>query len=50
MRSDDPNSAGSFASVAIRSLLHMLPFNIGFGFDTNTINESDLAASDDDIV
>lgn len=41
--SDDRNSSGSYTSTALRSLLSMLPFNLGFGFDTNTRNRSDVA-------
>ncbi|CAF4077538.1 unnamed protein product, partial [Rotaria sordida] len=43
--SDDRNSSGSYASTALRSLLCMLPFNVGFGFHSTTHDRSDI---DDD--
>lgn len=39
--SDDRNSSGSYTSTALRSLLHMLPFNLGF--DTIVRGRSDVA-------
>lgn len=47
--SDDRNSSGSYTSNALRSLLCMLPFNIGFGFDTTGHDRSDLA-DDEEII
>jgi hypothetical protein len=43
VRSDDRNSSGSYTSTALRSLLCMLPFNIGFGFDSAARDRSDVA-------
>jgi hypothetical protein len=41
--SDDRNSSGSYASTALRSLFCMLPFNIGFGFNSTIHDQSDVA-------
>jgi hypothetical protein len=48
--SDDRNSSGSYTSAALRSLLCMLPFNIGFGQESTTQNRSDLMDDEDDFV
>ncbi len=47
--SDDRNSSGSYTSNALRSLLCILPFNMGFGFDTVGHDRSDLA-DDEEII
>jgi hypothetical protein len=47
--SDDRKSSGSYASSALRSLLCMLPFNIGFGFNSNVQNRSD-AVDDEELI
>jgi hypothetical protein len=40
--SDGKNSTGSYASAALRSLLCMLPFNLGFGFHSNIRDRSEV--------
>lgn len=47
--SDDRHSSGSYASAAFRSLLCMLPFNIGYGHQSTGLSRSDLI-DDDELV
>ncbi|CAF3874574.1 unnamed protein product, partial [Rotaria sp. Silwood2] len=47
--SDDRNSSGSYASTALRSLLCLLPFNMGFNFHSTAHDQSDLG-DDDEII
>ncbi|CAF2345788.1 unnamed protein product [Rotaria sp. Silwood2] len=47
--SDDRNSSGSYASTALRSLLCMLPFNMGLNFHLTTHDRSDVG-DDDEII
>ena len=50
IRSDDRKSTRSYASSALRSLLCMLPFNIGFGFNSTVQNRSDVADDDEELI
>jgi hypothetical protein len=45
--SDDRHSSGSYASAALRSLLCMLPFNIGYGHQSATQSRSDIIHDDE---
>ena len=47
--SDDRHSSGSYASAAFRSLLCMLPFNIGYGHQSTGLSRSDII-DDDELV
>ena len=40
--SDDRQSSGSYASSALRSLMCMLPFNIGFGSESTAYDQSEF--------
>ena len=50
IRSDDRNSAGSYGANALRSFVNMLPFNFGFGSDTNNSSRADFAADNNEIL
>ena len=47
--SDDRHSSGSYASTALRSLLCMLPFNLGYGHPSTGLSRSDII-DDDELV
>lgn len=47
--SHETNSSGSYANTTLRSLLCMLPFNLGSAFDSITHDHSD-ASTDDEII
>ena len=49
LMSDDRNSSGSFASSALRSLLNLLPINIGYGFNATGHDRSDVT-DDEEII
>lgn len=40
--SDDRKSSGSYTSSALRSLMCMLPFNIGFSSESTTYDQSEF--------
>ncbi|CAM4903671.1 unnamed protein product [Rotaria socialis] len=46
--SDDKHSSGSYASSVIRSMVSKLPFNMIFGFNSNSRDRSDVGDDDDD--
>ncbi|CAF3534518.1 unnamed protein product [Adineta steineri] len=48
--SDDRKSSASYTSAALRSLLCMFPFHIGFGTNTTPTHERSDAADDEELI